>query len=76
MTNSYIDKMETWNSLSDLRNSIDPSSCIIGGDLNTHLSPGGKKGGSKVKDPFSENLADLMSDWDMQDIKSVKGIFT
>jgi exonuclease III len=44
MPNSYKDKMATWNSLSELRNSIDPSSCIIGGDFNTHLSPGKKKG--------------------------------
>jgi exonuclease III len=76
MPNSYKDKMATWNSLSDLRNSIDPSSCIIGGDFNTHLNPGEKKGGNKVRDPFSENLTDLISDWDMQDIKPAKGNYT
>jgi hypothetical protein len=76
MPNSYKDKMATWNSLSELRNSIDLSSCIIGGDFNTHLNPGEKKGGSKVRDPFSENLTDLISDWDMQDIKPSKGKYT
>jgi exonuclease III len=44
MPNSYKDKMATWNSLSELRNSIDLSTCIIGGDFNTHLNPGEKKG--------------------------------
>jgi hypothetical protein len=52
---------------------VDLVACIIGGDLNTHLSQGEKKGGSKVRDPFSENPVDLISDWDMQDIKPIKG---
>jgi len=43
MPNSYKDKMATWNSLSTLRNSIYPSSCIIRGDFSTHLNPGEKK---------------------------------
>lgn len=76
MPNTYKDKMATWTFLSNLWNSIDPSSYIIGGDLNTHLSPREKKGGSKVRDPFSENLTDLMSDWDMEDIKPIKGNYT
>jgi exonuclease III len=41
MPNSYKDKMACWNSLSELKNSIDLSSCIIGGDFNTHLNSGG-----------------------------------
>jgi hypothetical protein len=45
MPNSYKDKMATCNSLSELRNSIDLSSYIIGGDLNTHINPGEKKRG-------------------------------
>jgi exonuclease III len=76
MPNSYKDKMATWNSLSELKNSIDLSSCIIGGDFNTHLNPGEKKGGSKIRDPFSENLSDLISEWDMQDVKPSKGKYT
>jgi len=76
MPNSYKDKTTTWSSLSELRNSIYLSTCIIGGDFNTHLNPGEKKGGSKIKDPFSENLIDLILDWDMQDIKPSKGKYT
>jgi endonuclease/exonuclease/phosphatase family metal-dependent hydrolase len=59
-----------------LKNTIDLSSCIIGGDFNTHLNSGEKKGGSKIRDPFSENLIDLISDWDLQDVKSSKGKYT
>jgi len=76
MPNTYKDKLAAWTSLSNLRNSVDIPSCIIGGDLNTHLILEGKKGGSKVRDPFSENLIDLMSDWNMQDIKPTKGNYT
>jgi hypothetical protein len=76
MPNSYKDKLATWASLSNLLNTVDLSTCIIVGDLNTHLSQGNKKGGSKVRDSFSENLVDLISDWDMQDIKRIKGHYT
>jgi hypothetical protein len=55
---------------------IDISSCIIGGDFNTHLNSGEKKGGSKIKDPFSKNLINLITDWDLQDVKSSKGKYT
>jgi hypothetical protein len=72
MQNSYKEKMTYWNSLLILKNTIDPSSCIIGGDFSTHLRIGEKKGGSKIKDPFLENLIDLITDWDMQDAKPSK----
>jgi hypothetical protein len=52
MPNTYRDKLATWASLSDLRNSVDLPSCIIGGDLNTHLSPGGKKRRKQSQRPF------------------------
>jgi exonuclease III len=76
MPNSYKDKLAAWASLSNLRNTMDLATCIIEGDLNTHLNQGEKKGGSKVRDPLSENPVDLISDWDMQDIKPIKGHYT
>jgi hypothetical protein len=36
----------------------------------------GKKGGSIIRDPFSEKLSDLISDWDLQDVKPSKGKYT
>jgi exonuclease III len=41
--NSYLDKNSCWRSLSMLKNSMDISSCIIGGDFNTHLNSWEKK---------------------------------
>jgi exonuclease III len=73
MPNSYKEKTACWNSLSMLKNYIDLSSCIIGGDFNNYLDLREKKGGSKIRDPFSENLSDLISHWDLHDVKPSKG---
>jgi hypothetical protein len=35
-----------------------------------------KRGGSKVRDPMSEKLMYLISDWDIQDIRPLKGNYT
>jgi hypothetical protein len=35
-----------------------------------------KRGGSFVKDPFRENMEDLLSTWDLVDIKPIKGLCT
>ena len=51
MPNSYKDKMASWNSLFALKNTIDLSSCIIGGYFNTHLNIGGEKEEVKSKTP-------------------------
>jgi hypothetical protein len=59
-----------------LKTSMGISSCIIGGDLNTHLNYGVKEGGSIIIYPFSEKLSDLISDWDLQDVRPSKGKYT
>jgi exonuclease III len=51
MPNSYKDKTACWNSLFMLKNTIDLSSCIIGGDFNTHLNTGEKKEAVKSETP-------------------------
>jgi hypothetical protein len=76
MPNSYADKVSCWNSLSVFKTSMDLSSYIIGGDFNSHLNSGEEKGGSEVRDPFSKKLSDLISDWDLQDVKPSKGKYT
>jgi hypothetical protein len=35
-----------------------------------------KKGGSIASDPFKENIEDLINDWDLLDIKPIKGKYT
>ena len=43
--------------------------CIIAGDFNVTISPEGKKGGSKVRDPFGERLEDVIASWKLVDVK-------
>jgi hypothetical protein len=76
MPNSYKEKTVCWNSLCMLKKTIDLSSCIISSDFNTHLNSREKKGGSKIKDPFFENLIDLITDLDLQNVKPSKGKYT
>jgi len=43
------------------------------GEFNTTISLEEKKGGSLVRDLFRENMEDLISDWDLLDIKPKNG---
>jgi hypothetical protein len=52
------------------------ASMVVDGDLNTHMHYSKKRGGSRVRDLMSEKLADLISDWDLQDIRPIKGKYT
>jgi hypothetical protein len=76
MPNRYSDKIECWYSLFAIQESLDMSSIKVGDDLNTYLYQSEKKGGSRVRDPQSEKLIDLISEWDLQDIRPLKGKFT
>ena len=49
---------------------------ILGGDLNLTLSATEKKGGSRVRDQAREWVEDIMSIWEMEDIKPARGKFT
>eukprot|EP00253_Pinus_taeda_P009526 PITA_09526 len=49
---------------------------IIVGDLNITLSSSEKRGGSIVRDPAREWVEDVMQDWDLLDIKPLKGKHT
>lgn len=40
------------------------------------LSRKGKKGGSITRDPFQEQMEDLIQDWDLIDVKSISHSFT
>jgi hypothetical protein len=76
MPNRYLDKIECWSSLFAIRDTLDMTSIVVGGDLNTYLYQTEKRGGSRVRDPQSEKLSDLISEWDLQDIRPLKGKFT
>ena len=49
---------------------------IITGDFNTTRSQCEKRGGTKVRDSFSEKMEDLMADLDMLDIPLRNGKYT
>jgi hypothetical protein len=49
---------------------------ILGGDLNVTMAQEEKRGGSIVRDPAREWVEDLVSTWDLIDIKPAKGLYT
>jgi hypothetical protein len=51
-------------------------SCIIVGDFNVTISSQEKKGGSMVRDPLREKVEELIEDWDLIDIKPIRGKYT
>ena len=70
------EKLLCWNSLNDHMASSQLDNFVIAGDLNITLSAEEKKGGIIVRDPAREWLEDIISDWDLEDIKPSKGKYT
>eukprot|EP00253_Pinus_taeda_P014894 PITA_14894 len=56
--------------------SHNPENIIIAGDLNVTLAAEEKKGGSPVRDPAREWVEDIMTGWDLEDIKPSAGKYT
>ena len=69
-------KMEFWESLLSLKTDLQGKDLIIAGDFNTTKSSLEKRGGSIIKDPFSEKLEDLMAELDLLDPMPKIGKFT
>jgi exonuclease III len=73
----HIDeKRNCWQSIQDYLSENDLENIILGGDLNVTLSTEEKRGGSIVRDPAREWVEDLISTWDLMDIKPSKGRYT
>ena len=53
-----------------------PKNIILVGDLNITLNAKERKRGSIVRDPLRETVEDVMRDWDLEDIKPKRVIFT
>ena len=49
---------------------------IVVEDFNTILINLEKKGGNMVHDPMRERMEDLISNWDLSDVKPAKGKYT
>jgi hypothetical protein len=72
----YMEKELSWISLMNLNNSHYISNSIIAGDFNIVLHNLEKKGESIVRDPFREKSEDMINEWDLLDIKTIKGKYT
>jgi exonuclease III len=70
------EKIFCWDTLKDYLLLNELENIIIGGDLNVTLAATEKKGGSIVRDPAREWVEDIMSDWELEDVKPTKGKYT
>eukprot|EP00253_Pinus_taeda_P022851 PITA_22851 len=74
--NNAREKKNCWDSIKSQVDQENLENIIIVGDLNLTLLSSEKRGGSIVRDPAREWVEDLMQDWDLLDIKPIKGTFT
>jgi exonuclease III len=70
------EKIFCWDTLKDYLLLNELENIIIGRDLNVTLTMTEKKGGSIVRDPAREWVEDIMSDWELEDVKPTKGKYT
>jgi exonuclease III len=70
------DKKSCWETLKDFLQRHHLDNIILGGDLNITLATSEKKGGTIVCNPAREWVEDLMSFWELEDIKPTKGKYT
>ena len=68
--------MDFWDSLLSLKADLHGKDIIIAGDFNTKKSILEKRRGSIIRDPFGENLEDLMADLDLLDPMPKNGKYT
>ena len=70
------EKHQCWNSIHEYLNTNPAENLILAGDLNITLSQAEKKGGNPIRDPAREWVEDLIAEWDLEDIKPLKGKYT
>ena len=62
------DKKTLWNSLASLKDEMEGKELIIAGDFNATKAQSEKRGGSRVRDPYGENMEDLIYELDLLDL--------
>jgi len=70
------EKKQCWDSIKLMAEEETLRNIIIAGDLNITLSSSEKRGDNIVREPAREWVEDIMQDWDMLDIKPLKGKYT
>lgn len=72
----FSERRNCWEQIQDYLTSHLLDNIILARDLNITLSDRGKRGSSKVRDPSREWVEDIISEWDLEDIKPLRGNFT
>jgi len=72
----YKEKEYCWCSLHVLKYSEVTKNNIVVGHFNLTLNSKEKRSGRIIGDPLRENMEDHMMDWDLVDVKLVKGKYT
>ena len=70
------EKQTCWTNLNDHMSLSQLDNFVIAEDLNLTLSSAEKRGGNIVRDPTREWVEDIISEWDLEDIKPSKGKYT
>ena len=70
------EKLSWWDSLREFMQDNALDNIILGGDMNLTLLASERKGGSRFRDQAREWVEDIMSIWEMEDIKPARGKFT
>lgn len=76
--NAYVpialsEKQFCWTNLNEHMTTSHLDNFVIAGDLNLTLSSEEKRGGNIVRDPAREWVEDIISNWDLEDIKPIRG---
>jgi exonuclease III len=70
------EKKNCWKTLLNYMDDNELENIILGGDLNVILAQEEKWGGSIVRDQAREWVEELISAWDLMDIKPTRGHYT
>jgi hypothetical protein len=72
----YMEKVGRWESLQLQKENAMDKDNIVAGNFNTILTNKEKTEGSIKRDPMREKLEDLISKWNLVDVKPIKGNYT
>ena len=73
---NYNEKQICWNSISEFLEVNSLVNLVLAGDLNISLSPKEKKGGQCGRDFMLAFVEEIISNWDLNDLKPKSGRFT
>ena len=72
----HRDKQSFWNSLPALKEDLKGKYLVIVSDFNAIKAQSERRGGSRIRDPFGENMEELIYELDLLDPPLKKGKYT